>query len=350
MFYPITMGGVSQNPYAILTEDQSLGTRSGNPLVGIEVEVELDRATLDAPATLELEGRGDWARVADHSLRNHGQYQGWEYVSRPVTSEAGQLRSLLSQLEPVMEGRFDTPRAGVHVHVNCKPLVAPEFIAGLFAYYMLEPAIYQYVGGGREQNIFCVPLREELNAASNLCRAIGRVMVRSRPGDSAVLSGAHFDVREAISQAPKYLGLGLHTLGIHGTVESRHMVTPSGERWNSAIRSVARLMAALFAPMEHELVSETALLSSVLWRMDRAASTMRSTFRSNYGDDDRTRYQELRNLSHNLALARIEMRTSPRLEGWLNTLDEKVGQTPLGQTVLAGAPLLIETLTYIDNL
>ena len=348
MFNPVTMGGIPAHPYAMCTPSPELALRRPQPYVGLEIEAEFDTAVFRTPDAARIEDSGNWSRVADHSLRSHGQYQGWEYVSCPTLSQPTMLTELLAELEPVMQGRFNTPRAGVHIHVNCKPLVAPEFLAGLFAYYMLEPMIYDYVGGGREQNIFCVPLREEVTAAATLSQEVARVMLSDTR--MPVVSEWHPQVNLAIQQAPKYLGLGLRTLNAHGTVESRHMVTPSGSDWAVQVRNMARVMAKLFAPSTAHLESEEQLLYSVLSRMFDAAKLMRATIVSDGHDRPVSRYRRAVALRDGLygAMRDDEMQ-HVTLEGWLDGLQRQAQMTEVAEPLLAGAPLLIDTLSFIHN-
>ena len=51
-------------------------------------------------------------------------------------------------------------RTSIHVHVNIRKLSYQQLAGLLTAYCVLEPLLFDYVGRGRQRNIFCIPVTE----------------------------------------------------------------------------------------------------------------------------------------------------------------------------------------------
>jgi hypothetical protein len=174
----------------------------------LEVEHELlhsggARRTLDqVPGNL-------WDTVTEGSIRGLG----FEAILRePVPKDT--LLQGLAQLIPVLSGVKDTFRAAVHFHCNAQYWSRERLARFAIAYYLLEPAIYEWAGQGRDESIFCVPWSQGCAHVHDLLEAYHARSPKRW--------------RNALNGAPKYAGVNLSSLSKFGSVEFRHMPTPSG--------------------------------------------------------------------------------------------------------------------------
>jgi hypothetical protein len=172
--------------------------------VGIEVEVE-------GVHTLSNLGKVDsthylWKNVEDNSLRNNGR----EFVSLPIRGDniSYALSLLHNNLHKSINciGHEFSERTSVHVHVNCRTLTHEQINTLVLAYSLVEPVIYDFVGGGRDDNIFCVPLKDT---------GISKLLSEGFVADNGLL--------DYVTSWHKYAGLNLVPLRSYGTVEFRHM-------------------------------------------------------------------------------------------------------------------------------
>jgi hypothetical protein len=172
--------------------------------VGIEVEVEGVHTNSHVGKVNSTHFL--WNNTEDNSLRNNGR----EFVSLPVRGEnisyALQLLSNTLHKSINCVGHEFSERTSVHVHVNCRDLTTEQLSTLVLAYSLVEPVMYDFVGGGRDDNIFCVPLKDT-GIASTLADGY-----------------AHpHGLVDFISSWNKYAGLNLLPLRTYGTVEFRHM-------------------------------------------------------------------------------------------------------------------------------
>lgn len=117
--------------------------------VGIEVEVENYRVRHQQADASKL-----WSTHQDGSLRNNGV----EFVSLPV--DGVNILKAVNALWDNMPDYSFSQRTSVHVHVNIRKL-SYEQLAGLLAIYcVVEPLLFDFVGRGRQRNIFCIPVTE----------------------------------------------------------------------------------------------------------------------------------------------------------------------------------------------
>ncbi len=117
--------------------------------VGIEVELE----NHFVPHIRALESKL-WSSHTDGSLRNRGQ----EYVSIPV--DGTNICKAVNSFWDQMPDYSFSPRTSVHVHVNCRKLSYEQLSGLLVAYCVMEPLLFDFVGRGRQRNIFCIPVTE----------------------------------------------------------------------------------------------------------------------------------------------------------------------------------------------
>jgi hypothetical protein len=66
----------------------------------------------------------------------------------------------------------DSPRAGVHVHVNCQHLTILQLFNFITAYLIFENCLVSHCGPDREGNLFCLRARDAEFLIYSLCRAL----------------------------------------------------------------------------------------------------------------------------------------------------------------------------------
>jgi hypothetical protein len=180
-----------------------------NTFVGIEVEVEnIHKRT----GFLALQDRAYlWQNVEDNSLRNEGR----EFVSLPIKGKQISLavQSLFTGLkkDKTCAGYEFTDRTSVHVHVNYRDASVETLANTMLLYFLVEPLLYQWVGGDRAKNIFCVPLKDS-DKLEDLSR-----LFKSFEADNSSGYGV-------IYEWTKYSGFNLAPLSRYGTIEYRHLV------------------------------------------------------------------------------------------------------------------------------
>lgn len=159
-------------------------------LVGIEVEVENAVGQVNSINPV-------WNTEADGSLRNNGI----EFISRiiPAKDAPGAISSLLGTT--LTDSCCFSPRTSIHVHLDMSNQELGSSIDLALLYTCFEPLFYRFVGRGRMNNIYCVPIFKT-RLIDQLCRA-----------------SAH----TKISRWTKYTGLNLLPITKQGTVEFRHM-------------------------------------------------------------------------------------------------------------------------------
>jgi hypothetical protein len=155
---------------------------------------------------LEVEGaRNDWKTVGmtvkeDGSLRNNGL----EFITKPMTySNLGYLLEYFFKRNPITADNY-SERCSVHVHINALDMTEDEIAAFCLVYQVFERVLFNWIGHGRDKNIFCVPWYDTLMTY----RVVDRIINK----DNYVLRGWQ-----------KYTALNLTPLTTQGTMEFRHM-------------------------------------------------------------------------------------------------------------------------------
>lgn len=182
---------------------------SDNP-VGIEVEIERVYSTSGITSMQMSDGSSFlWSNVDDGSLRNSGR----EFVSTPLRGEDIEfaLTSLFTNLvkNPRTKGYEFTDRTSVHVHVNVREMSLKEIQNFILLYIIVEPVLYNFCGGKRHKNVFCVPLNQ-----TNLNAELYQFFTKRNIPNFSGLVGAW----------KKYVGFNISPIANYGTVEFRHMV------------------------------------------------------------------------------------------------------------------------------
>ncbi len=173
--------------------------------LGLEFEFENVTRSID-PAL-------DWACLVtnkeDGSLRNYGQ----EFVfERPLFGKDATdvIRGLCAHAK---KNKYTTGlRTGIHVHIDARNIGYPQLRWWLVLNALLEPAIYRWVGAGREENVFCLPWYST-DAVLPVLREIYR-----KEGTELGLAASRLAQK-------KYSGLNLDCLRRFGSIEYRHLQT-----------------------------------------------------------------------------------------------------------------------------
>jgi hypothetical protein len=120
--------------------------------IGIEIEMEGDDHFPHDPSLI-------WYDTEDNSLRGYCR----EYVTNgPINYD--EIDSAIDHLRDVLKDKGvnvkQSFRAGVHVHINCLNLTLEQILTFAAAYYCMETALIRYCGPNRENNLFCLRLRD----------------------------------------------------------------------------------------------------------------------------------------------------------------------------------------------
>ena len=186
--------------------------------VGIELEVENCYEFPTVP-------QHAWGTHTDNSLREHGV----EFVSVPLygIQVYGALELLCNRMLPP-HVKF-SQRTSVHVHIDVGGLTGEQLAQVVLVYLVFERSLYRYVGGGRDHNIFCIPLMDTASAR-NLVTAM-------KDPDQLINS-------DLASEESRYAGLNLAAIRKFGTLEFRHMYgtknPDSIHEWINILLSIRR--------------------------------------------------------------------------------------------------------------
>lgn len=161
-------------------------------IFGVELEIEGVPNWPD----LELVGMGS---TSDGSLRNNGR----EFLLRPqkYVDAVATLTKFFNRANLDNEKNY-SERCSIHVHTNCQDLTFDQLQVILLLYQVTERLLFNWIGFGRSQNIFCVPWYD-----TNLTHSL-------------------FDGKKDVTKFSnwmKYSALNLAPLYSYGTIEWRHM-------------------------------------------------------------------------------------------------------------------------------
>jgi hypothetical protein len=127
---------------------------SDGELYGIEVEwegVHYNNLTL---GQMSPEVWKYWSPVHDGSLR-----EGVEFISKPLGP--GRIQAAINALwgSQMIAAELLRPsvRTGIHIHCSCLGLNTDQVMRILQHYALLEPMLFHFCGGEREENIYCIP-------------------------------------------------------------------------------------------------------------------------------------------------------------------------------------------------
>jgi len=165
--------------------------------LGIEVEVEGDKL----PRPNEY-----WRCEHDGSLRGESM----EYVlQRPMSlSETRKALAHLSHCYKENGSQIaDSPRCGVHVHVNCQKLTMTQLYNYFVIYLVLEDLLTKFCGKDREGNLFCLRAQDAEYLLYVLERSLDDGEFRRRFGRDEV----------------RYAAMNVKALATYGSLEFRAM-------------------------------------------------------------------------------------------------------------------------------
>lgn len=201
MTFSNVCGITSPTPFVDAKTYPVLKEEGLDPLLmyGVELEIENLGSYDNFPDGLYVPGISG---TNDGSLRNSG----WEFITLPMRF------NMLSQVlrKFYVKNKFTeknySDRTSIHVHVNVLDLTHEQIQTLFLLYLTFEPILFEWVGGERKDNIFCVPW-SQTNISSQL---LGQV-----PSDAYL---------GKVKRWQKYTALNLLPMWEIGTVEFRHMV------------------------------------------------------------------------------------------------------------------------------
>lgn len=132
----------------------------------------------------------------DSSLRNNGK----EFISAP-----GSYKQQIERLREIKQCIVCGPeafseRTSTHVHVNVSQLTLKQLNSLMLLYALFEPVFFDFVGEGRANSIYCVPLSY-----------------------TYLPNSYHKGIASLIKQWHKYTAFNLCRVVDIGTVEFRHL-------------------------------------------------------------------------------------------------------------------------------
>lgn len=188
----------------MLTVYDLLGTGSPQSSdIGIEVEVEF--ASRPPPVDIIP---GIWRSKTDGSLR----FVGREYATRSPISQSLVLEIVLELCGILNDERFDTikdsPRAGVHVHINMSGNNVLDVYKVATAYWLMEDLMIQYCGAyQRKGNNYCMGLSNGEARLSDIIEDLQQ----------------EFPFRSPAFGSTRYCGMNLAAITKFGSIEFRSM-------------------------------------------------------------------------------------------------------------------------------
>lgn len=148
----------------MLTINQLFAPKTQVGRFGIEIEVEGQNLPPAIPY---------FKRVADHSLRGESA----EYVfDKPLNLD--QVHKAMDAFIFYMNGVKvdDSDRTSVHVHLNVQQWTVKRVFTFFMLYAMFEEFLVKFCGESRENNLFCLRLKD----AEGLILTLGRAFKRKR--------------------------------------------------------------------------------------------------------------------------------------------------------------------------
>lgn len=174
-------------------------TKARSTLFGIEVEME-------EPVFTDDRGYDEtWRTTIDGSLRGDST----EFVLRQPSRKADTIASLIA-LQKSVPRRADSPRCGVHIHVDFRNNTVAELYRFMAVYFVLENALIALCGEGRKGNLFCLSLSDAMEQWTRLNDST------SRGEFTRIFSRGE----------RRYSAMNLDSLQTLGSVEFRALRTP----------------------------------------------------------------------------------------------------------------------------
>lgn len=157
---------------------------------------------------------GFWSYHEEGSLKDHGA----EYVfTNPLFGvDAWNALDWLTSHARDSEWKC-SKRTGIHVHLDVRDLEGPQLVGLCILYAALEPILYRWIGDGRENSHFCLPLYKADQALLATCNILSAVLSDQKAGGHSTI--------EIANNYQRYAGFNLQALAKFGSIEFRHMQT-----------------------------------------------------------------------------------------------------------------------------
>lgn len=194
------MLGISVTDIMLMNRDityvTDMGVASPEAIVGLELEIE------NVPHPRAVQGVH---LESDGSLRNSGI----EFITSPFEAKyVGDVVQTVLKINGITKSNY-SERCSVHVHLNVCDMTLDQVSTLTSIYSLFERTMFKFVGGGRDNNIFCVPWYNAVMPTF----------------------GANVPRYDQYRRWHKYLALNLSPMfgggdagaGAYGTVEFRHM-------------------------------------------------------------------------------------------------------------------------------
>jgi hypothetical protein len=205
-------------PVAQFNVSKAIPLSVADPVLIMGAELEIEQLPLSFEPSRAY--GGSWK--TDGSLRNNG----YEFVSNPATlSSMAYIIGEVFKKNLIRQDTNYSERCSIHIHANCQDLAWKQVATICLLYQTFEHLLFNFIGGDRNKNIFCVPWYE-----TQLTYNIIDTML-ANPG-------------YAIKKWQKYTALNLLPLMNLGTIEFRHM---AGNCDTEFIVNWANLIGCMFA-------------------------------------------------------------------------------------------------------
>ncbi len=171
--------------------------------VGVEFEFE----NVTHPINKNLDWAGLIEEKEDGSLRNHGR----EFVfTTPLFGKdvTDVIRGMCA--EATAKKYAVSLRTGLHIHIDARDISYDQLHWWIVLNALLEPALYTWVGDGRDENVFCLPWHSTQGIIPILRK------IYSAKGERLGVAASELRQR-------KYSGFNLDTLSRFGSIEYRQL-------------------------------------------------------------------------------------------------------------------------------
>lgn len=220
------------------------------PKQPIGVEIEIEGVTPEAVNKFgEYQGKSyNWDPKQDGSLRNNGI----EFITRHQGLGGQRLSLALEQFFSFAQDKKKywkpSERTGIHIHLDVRDLdLYTSFRKLLITYMIFEKPIFEFIGGDRRNNIFCLPMYKAQADLDN----IGRLFLKAAANNEVTW-------QTLCKEFNRYSALNLQALASFGTFEFRHLQTTLERTkivdWINIIQSLKKF--ALKCPLTYlELIN-----------------------------------------------------------------------------------------------
>lgn len=187
----------------------------------------------------------------DDSLRNNGL----EFVFREPMFGKDAVSAVHELCQWAQEqGYVSSKRTGIHVHLDVRDVEPSQLVGMLLMYAIYEPAIYNWIGDARDENIFCLPWYQAEGGVIEVTRVIQAATTTTSETEKNLL-------KEETKRVSRYAGLNLNALHKYGSIEWRHLKTTADASRIIAWINICQMFKAGVGSLP---TSDGAILRSVL--------------------------------------------------------------------------------------